>query len=219
MNYINIQEFMVTDLELRGNELIIYALIYGFSQDEMSDFHGSLTYIQSRTGLSRPTVIDILNKLQDKGYVLKEELFRNNIKHCSYRCSKDSLLGVVKFLSKGSKETLPNNKDIININNNSQVNEIVSEVILYLNKKANKHFRLETRSNREYITARLNEGYSLKDLKYVIDIKTQEWLNTSMEEYLCPQTLFRPNNFEKYLNKKNTYNKSLEKIDWGLDDD
>ncbi|MEG0367025.1 MAG: conserved phage C-terminal domain-containing protein [Coprobacillus sp.] len=214
MNYISILDFMVSDLKLRGNELIVYALIYGFTQDEISDFHGSLTYIQERTGLSRPTVTDILKKLQERNYIIKEEQFRNNIKYCSYKCSKETLLGVVKFLSKGSKETLPNNKDILNINNNSRVNEIVSEVILYLNKKTNKHFRLEAKTNREPISARLNDGYTIKDLKYVIDTKTKEWLNTPMDEYLCPQTLFRPGNFEKYINKKQSIGKD-KGIDWG----
>ena len=46
MNYITILDFMVSCLGLKGNELIIFALIYGFSQDNVSDFHGSLTYIQ-----------------------------------------------------------------------------------------------------------------------------------------------------------------------------
>ena len=50
MNYITIVDFMVEDLKLKGNELIVFALIYGFSQDDVSDFHGSLTYIQQRTG-------------------------------------------------------------------------------------------------------------------------------------------------------------------------
>lgn len=199
---------MVNILHLRGNELIIYALIYGFSQNTDSSFQGSLTYIQDRTGLSRPTVVDILKKLIDKKLIVKDELFRNNLKICTYRCSKETLLGVVKFLNKGSKETLPpilyNTKD--NKNNNSQVDEDikikVSEILKYLNFKTNKNFRLEAKTNREPIEARLCEGYEVKDFKYVIDIKTSEWINTDMNQWLNPQTLFRPKNFERYLNQK-----------------
>ena len=33
-NYITVQGWMVTDLNLKGNELLIYACIYGFSQAE-----------------------------------------------------------------------------------------------------------------------------------------------------------------------------------------
>ena len=44
-NFINIQGWMVTELGLKGNELIIYAIIAGFSQDGESNFHGSLSYL------------------------------------------------------------------------------------------------------------------------------------------------------------------------------
>ena len=43
--YINIQAFMRNDLNLKGNELLVYAIIYGFSQDEETKFTGSSTYI------------------------------------------------------------------------------------------------------------------------------------------------------------------------------
>ena len=33
-NYIVIQSWMVSELGLKGNQLIIYALVYGFSQAE-----------------------------------------------------------------------------------------------------------------------------------------------------------------------------------------
>lgn len=209
MNYITILDFMVTDLKLKGNELIVFALIYGFSQNGESEFKGSLTYIQERTNLTRPTVVDVLAKLVDKSYIAKKEEFRNNTKICSYATSKEILLGVVKNSSFGSKEILPpilyNTKDIKK-DIYSQVDEDVkikiTEIIKYLNSKTNKSFRVEAKSNREPILARLKEGYEIKDFKKVIDTKTREWLGTDMDTYLCPQTLFRLSNFEKYLNQK-----------------
>lgn len=217
MNYITILDFMVTELMLRGNELIVFALIYGFSQDGQSEFEGSISYIQERTGLSRPTVVDILKKLVDKKLVVKIEEFRNNLKICTYKTSKETLLGVVNFLSKGSKETLPPilynkkyNKYIGN-EDSEEVKTQVSEILKYLNTKTGKHFRIEAKGNRDAVRARINDGYTLKDFKFVIDSKTNDWKGTAMEEYLCPETLFRPNNFEKYLNKKGSTQKS--KID------
>ena len=44
-NYIVIQGWMIEDLKLKGNELIIYAIIYGFSQTEGQLFNGSLQYL------------------------------------------------------------------------------------------------------------------------------------------------------------------------------
>ena len=44
-NYILIAGWMITDLHLKGNELIVFAIIYGFSQDGVGTFNGSLQYI------------------------------------------------------------------------------------------------------------------------------------------------------------------------------
>ena len=72
-NFINIQGWMVTELGLKGNELIIYAIIAGFSQDGESNFHGSLSYLSEWTNTSKQTVINCLISLQDKGLIIKNE--------------------------------------------------------------------------------------------------------------------------------------------------
>ena len=41
----------------------------------------------------------------------------------------------------------------------------------------------------------------MEDFKLVIDKKCKEWIGTEFEKYLTPETLFRPSNFEKYLNQ------------------
>ena len=65
-NYVNIQGWMVTQLELKGNELITYAIIYGFSQDGKNEFTGSIAYIAKWLNVSKRTVIRTLNELTDK---------------------------------------------------------------------------------------------------------------------------------------------------------
>ena len=44
-NFIIIQGWMITELHLSGNELLIYAAIFGFSQDGKSNFEGSRQYL------------------------------------------------------------------------------------------------------------------------------------------------------------------------------
>ena len=79
--------------------------------------------------------------------------------------------------------------------------EIVEEIIAYLNEKANKHFRTTNKEAIKLINGRLSEGYSISDLKAVIDNRVEKWLNDEkMNEYLRPSTLFRPSNFEAYYN-------------------
>lgn len=79
--------------------------------------------------------------------------------------------------------------------------EIVEEIIAYLNEKANKHFRTTNKEAIKLINGRLSEGYSISDLKAVIDNRVEKWLNDEkMNEYLRPSTLFRPSKFEAYFN-------------------
>lgn len=70
-NYITIQGWMAEDLHLSGNELLCYALIYGFSQDKDSVFFGSLSYISKWVGCSRRGTINIINRLQEKNLISK----------------------------------------------------------------------------------------------------------------------------------------------------
>jgi DNA-binding transcriptional regulator GbsR (MarR family) len=122
-NYITIQGWMITELRLSGTDLILFALIYGFSQDEESEFNGSLSYMMSATGTSKPTVIKALKGLVAKGLVKRTEKEVHGITFCTYKAifryekdgSKETLppvkneQGGSKELEGGSKETLPNN--------------------------------------------------------------------------------------------------------------
>ena len=70
-NFVAIQGWMRTKLNLKGNELLIYALIYGFSQDGNSRFNGSRKYIAEWCGCSLDTVDRSLCSLINKGLLAK----------------------------------------------------------------------------------------------------------------------------------------------------
>ncbi|OFK25061.1 conserved phage C-terminal domain-containing protein [Olsenella sp. HMSC062G07] len=82
----------------------------------------------------------------------------------------------------------------------------VREIVEYLNAKTGKSFRPTAKANATPIKARLAEGYTVADFKAVIDAKVPEWLGVKakdgrdMTQYLCPETLFRERNMERYLN-------------------
>lgn len=80
---------------------------------------------------------------------------------------------------------------------------IYIEIIDYLNSKANTNYRVNNKKTRASINARIAEGFTIDDFKKVIDIKSSEWLNTNMQQYLRPETLFGTK-FEGYLNQKVT---------------
>ena len=116
-NYILIQGWMVNELKLKGNELLIYAIIYGFSQTENQLYSGSLQYLADWTNSSKQGVILNLKSLISKELIVKNEKVINGVKFCEYYSTK--LNGVLKKVEWGIKESLPNNIDINNINNNN----------------------------------------------------------------------------------------------------
>lgn len=78
-------------------------------------------------------------------------------------------------------------------------------VLNYLNYKITKNdpnrrgFSTKSTANKKFIIARLAEGYTIDDLKKVIDYKVDEWMNTKYEDFLRPETLFNPTKFASYL--------------------
>lgn len=115
-NYINIQSFMVKDLKLKGNELLIYAIIYGFSQADDTSFTGGLQYLADWTNSTKQGVIKNLKSLADKGYIVKSEKYVNGIKFCEYRSTlfngelNTVEQGVLNIVEQGMQQSLPNNK-------------------------------------------------------------------------------------------------------------
>lgn len=93
---------------------------------------------------------------------------------------------------------------IDNMSDKSDVPIPYSEIIDYLNEKANRNFRT-VEANKKLIKARWNDGYKLEDFKTVIDNMVANWSGkefngTPAENYLQPKTLFS-NKFDSYLNQ------------------
>lgn len=109
-NYVVIQGWMCNELELKGNDLLVFALIYGFSQDGESRFAGSRKYIAETFNISLPTVDKALKNLIEKGLIEQHKTEINGVVFNEY----NSLQGVKK-LYRGSKETLHNKTSNIQI--------------------------------------------------------------------------------------------------------
>lgn len=83
-NFITVPGFAIVRHGLSGNELLLYSLIYGFSQDGDSDFRGSLSYIAEALNVSRNTAKNVLDSLIGKGLIKKNETYINGVKFCHY---------------------------------------------------------------------------------------------------------------------------------------
>ena len=132
-NYISISGWMVTRLGLKGNELLVYAIIYGFSQDDETRFTGSLQYLADWTNSTKQSCIKCLKSLAEKGYITKYEKIVNGVKFCEYKAVKlksmvlnkvehgikQSLTGGIKQSLTGDiKQSLHNNLDNNTLDNN-----------------------------------------------------------------------------------------------------
>lgn len=212
---------MSTELGLKGNDLIIFAIIYGFCQVEGHCYNGSIAYLQEWTNSSRQGCIKNLNNLVDMGLITKVESTPTNKYYVNYVNNGVNLVtnlvtpdvNLVTEVSKQSLHNNINNNTINNINKyekQKEINDLTEEVIKYLNKKCHTNFKSNTSSTKKLIKARLNDGYKLDDFKKVIDVKYFDWgerpvkfSNGQMSnEYLRPQTLFGTK-FENYIYEAN----------------
>ena len=160
--YFIVFSWMQNQLGLKGTERDVFAIIYGFSQDGVNKFTGSLNYISSFLKVSRQSVINALASLVEKDYIVKEQSVINNVKCNSYKVnlevvknfdrvvkkfdkgSQKTLQGVVKKFDKGSQKTLPNNI-IDNIDDNILIRENART-----QKKAYGEFKNVLLSDDEY---------------------------------------------------------------------
>ena len=118
-NYYQVSGWMINRLGLKGTELQVFAIIYGFSQDGESWFTGSLGYLEDWTGATKPTVIKALKELVGKEFIIKESTELNNMTFNKYKANLPHVKNFTtsKEILRGSKESLLNN----NIYNNTNI--------------------------------------------------------------------------------------------------
>lgn len=211
-NFVTIQGWMRTKLGLKGNELLAYAVIYGFSQTDGAKFTGSRKYLAEWCGCSMATIDRTLNSLVDKGLISRTSYVT---KH-GYRAIEYATMSPTNIdeLPNAEPQTAATdgprtpttepqpllNEPQIPVQPNDP--DPTEEIVDHLNKRADTHYRATTANTRNLIKARLKEGFTVEEFKLVIDKKCAEWLNNrDMARYLRPETLFG-NKFESYLNAK-----------------
>ncbi len=134
-NYITVQGWMINELNLKGNELLLYAIIYGFSQSGQGEYFGSQRYISKAMKISLPTVNKLINTLIEKGLI-----FKTKESHYQATYNKEVLKkvkqGVKETLTVGVKETLTNKYNTnYNTNYNNKDKELTDFLLLEVKKR------------------------------------------------------------------------------------
>ena len=198
MNYIN------APMQLTERQLLIY--FYMYKKCDFKTMKVEITTSQIATGIK---IIDLteriinteLKKMIEAGFI---KLIKKGSKgnFSIYQIIKTNEMMVTNaYVIGNSKDSDSNalegdevtNAYVIgnsNTKNKEKENNIYSEVIKYLNEKANTNYRPSTKNTQSFISARLKEGFAVEDFKKVIDVKVENWTGTDFEKYLRPATLF-----------------------------
>lgn len=144
------------------------------------------TEIKSKTETENKTYKESKNKIES---ITETETTSNDV--YVYVNSKCNNLEVNKGVIGGEEETF----------------RICKKVVGRLNELTNSNFKPNSRETMKLISGRLSEGYTEEDLIEVVEKMVVVWNSRKkgdkdMSIYLRPSTLFRPTNFENYLNMK-----------------
>lgn len=80
---LTIHDFMLSDLKLNSNELLVYAIIYD-ATNERGLYDSGTAYLSTKLNLSRPYVFTILKKLVEKNLISKIDK-SESVKIVSYK--------------------------------------------------------------------------------------------------------------------------------------
>lgn len=181
--------------------------------------------LAERWGWSRTKVRNFLKMLSQDGMIEnnKEGRKRTRLKVLRYsvyqepKNKPETKEEQEKDKSKTTEEQVKdiNNNDN-NVNNENKKN-IYVEIIDLLNQKAGTNYKHTTKKTRDYIKARLNEGFTYDDFEKVIHYCCTEWKGKTFsngqlgDSYLQPSTLFN-NKFDERLNKAKLWEQQTQQV-------
>lgn len=195
---IAVPSLALTDNSLTPTEKTVYTLLVGYTS---SKGYNKVTNKQLAIDLryrdggvvkqySEEQVQKFLNNLTTQGYLHQEVM-------------EDERVLIVNLQKKEIKiqvETKPPTpKKVANTEGAKQVLTYLSQASI--TRGYRKMGYKETKTSLEPIQARLGDGYTVEQCIAVINIKFEDQFFKTNPKYLVPQTLFRPSNFEKYINE------------------
>jgi len=95
-NFFCVQAWMVTKLNLKGAERDIYAILYGFTQDNESECKCSYTYMSTITGYTKRAIMDAMDRLLAKNYIVKSGSDSDKDMRNIYKCNFDFIDGILR---------------------------------------------------------------------------------------------------------------------------
>ena len=89
-DFIYIPGWAINRLGLKGNELLIYSMIYSYSRDGINWYQAPQEYLATCIGACVSTVKDCLKKLDEKGLITKRtEVYKGSVNRVYYQAVAD----------------------------------------------------------------------------------------------------------------------------------
>ena len=195
--------------ELPPNAKLLYGEITALCNSEGYCWANN-KYFADLYEVTNASISKWIKMLCDAGYIKSQIFYKEGTKEIDKRRITIVNDPIKEKLNTPIKEKLKDNNTSFNntFNNTYEIyspakaepNIPYKEIVEHLNIRTGSSYKHTTKKTKELIKARYNEGFTLDNFKEVIDKKCVEWMNSDMEKYLRPETLFGTK-FEGYLNQ------------------
>ncbi len=225
--YFTIHTWFMTELDLRGAERDVFAIIYGYSRDNVNRFIGSQEYIAWYAGVKRETANVVIKKLLNKKYIKQEIIGAEMRYYVNFeeinrvrKSNNEVLENLTGGVRKSNNEVLENltrgvrKSNTINIykhNNKHSNNSSMSDSIKKIGNYWNDSFKETTvkpitkltphTKRYESLNARCNDYGCDKVIEAIDKIKNSDFLQGKNNKgwVITFDWFVLPNNFPKVL--------------------
>lgn len=159
-------------------------------------FKSTVKYVERQTGLGEKPQRNAIETVEGLG--LLEVDWKGMPRSRHVRMDFGAIMRMMHGIqSEPEPEPKPERKPEPADDRNSKADEIIA----YFNEVTGSSIRC-VEGNRKHVRARLSEGYTMDDLRTVIDSKQSEWGNDPrMSRYIRISTIFGASHFDEYLNQ------------------
>lgn len=149
--FIIIYDWMVENLQLSGNRLIVYGIIYSFSK-KGGWFQGSASYLCKRSGVTERGIRKILKGLREDGLIAKKERIQNGVIYVDYRTIDHGTKFTREQSSPLNKVPLPREQSSVGGVNKvpTIINKDNKKIINNARAKKNKFHNYPQRTDTDY---------------------------------------------------------------------
>ena len=191
-SYIHIWGWMLNELHLKGSELVLYAVIFSFTNGTDDHcFHWSAEYLAERAWISRSNVMKNLKKLENKWLIFRKEKKINGVKFVDYYTTGCPKIGQDPWWNRTSYNSTYNSISISNdIDNISTPQE---KILIPVKQKTHIAVVKETPLPGplpEEVQEFLKDSYEkYPSTKYQIDKQWNKYFFTTIKDFekLCQE--------------------------------